>query len=140
MGEEVQHFHRPVRLAGLDRITLAALIDHHVREFGNVPADIMVEAQLALLEQHHGGQRGDRLGHGVHAEDRVRADGLAAAEMCRAGIVFQRDLAAARDQRRHAGHLAGVDIVGLEILRNGRETVRIEANFVRVCRVVVEHL
>ena len=138
--EEIQHFHRPVGLARLVVFAAAAVENLDIGKFLDVAGDVMVQAQLAFLEQHHRGQRRDRLRHRIDAENRLRPDGLAAAEFGRPAIVFQRDLAIARNQRRHARQLAGVEIVLLEEGRNRREAFRIEANFMRVGWVVFEHL
>ena len=139
VGDEIEHRHLAVWLAQFRRGGRAAIPDHRVLVFRNVAADRMVEADLALLEQHHDGERRDRLRHRIDAEDRLGTDGLLAAHLGRAGIAFMGDLAAARDQQAHAGHLAGVDIVGLEVGGHRREAVCVEADFVRVCGVVVEH-
>ena len=139
VGDEIKHRHLAVWFAQLRRRRRAAIPHHRVLVFGNVAADRMVEPDLALLEQHHDGERRDRLGHRIDAEDRLGTDGFLAAHLGRAGIALVRDLPAARDQQAHAGHLAGVDIVGLEIGGHRGEPVCIQADFVRVCGVVVEH-
>ena len=45
--------------------------DHHVLEFGQILVDRRCEIELALLDQHHGGDAGDRLGHRGNPEDRI---------------------------------------------------------------------
>src|SRR5260370_25781323 len=54
------------RIGGLDT-------DHHVLEFWKIPADRGGEIEPSLLDQHHGGNAGDRLGDPSDSED---CDGL----------------------------------------------------------------
>ena len=50
-------------------------VDPHVRECRHEVADRIRQLEGALLVKHHGRYRGDRLGHRVDAEERVRLDG-----------------------------------------------------------------
>ncbi len=56
---------------GRDRLVFRTDVNAKPLQFGNVLRDRLVELELALLPQHHGGDRGDRLGHRINAEDRV---------------------------------------------------------------------
>src|ERR1035437_4931340 len=48
--------------------------DLYVREGGNVFGDGVAQRQLALIDQHHGGDAGDGLGHRKKTKDGVRRD------------------------------------------------------------------
>jgi len=52
------------RIGGLDA-------DHHIPEFGQILMNRRGEIELALLDQHHRGDAGDRLGHRGDPEDRI---------------------------------------------------------------------
>ena len=54
-------------------------------ELGNVFGDRVVERQLALIDQHHGRDRRDRLGHRGDAIDRALADRHAGLGVLQAG-------------------------------------------------------
>ncbi len=95
MREQVQDCHRAVRCAGRIILAIASVENLDVRELGNEARHFMVQAQLALLEQHHRRQRRDWLGHGIDSEDRMRTDRFAFANMRGAGIILQRHLAPA---------------------------------------------
>jgi len=76
MAQQVLDDHRPLlRLAnefGLaGRGVLGLDADHHVPEFGKILVDRGGEIELAVLDQHHGGDAGDRLGHRGDPEDRI---------------------------------------------------------------------
>ena len=45
--------------------------DVELRELRQIHSHGVAEPQPAILDQHHGGDRGERLRHGVEAEDRV---------------------------------------------------------------------
>ena len=117
MAHQVLDRHRPFgrdqlqrRLAVGTRLLLA---DFDVLEGRDVLGDRIGERQLALLEQHHRRHRGDRLGHGIDAEDRILGHrrlllGVEAAHGLEVG-----DLAVPRDEQDGAGDRALGD-VGLE--------------------------
>ena len=66
----LQRLERQRRLAALIRLLDA---DLHVGKGRNVFRDGIVERELAVLDQHHRGNRRDRLRHRIEPEDRVRA-------------------------------------------------------------------
>ena len=59
--------------------------------------DLVIEAEHAFLDQHHQGDGGDRLAHGVDAEDRILPHGLAAFEIHLAGHADMGDVTTAID-------------------------------------------
>ena len=72
--EEVEHRHR-LLLRHRARVVRRALRVHaSVRERGDELGHWVGELELALLEQDHRGDRGDRLAHGEEAVDRVELD------------------------------------------------------------------
>ena len=131
VGEEVTHLHRPQRLAGL--IIVQRTFDPHfrIRKFRDVVMHGMIEPQLRFLKQHHCGNRRDRLGHGIDAEDRVRPDRISAAKFIPPAIGFMHDLPVTGDERRHTGQLAGIEIVVGEEFRNPVQPLFIEPDIGR---------
>jgi hypothetical protein len=92
----------------------AAVIDAHVLELGQDVGDGSVDRHLAFLDQHHEGDRGDRLGHAGDAEDRAFVDRLGRALAGRALTAEVGDLAFAADQDLGVGQLARVQVARLE--------------------------
>ena len=114
------------RIGGLDT-------DHHVLELGKILVDRGREIELALLDQHHGGDAGDRLGHRGDPEDRIglQRDGFGTVAKADGSQIG--DLAVARDRRNRAREGAGVD---LRLLPGSdpRQPRRREAERFRVAR------
>ena len=114
VAQEVDDQHRPVGRLRLEGLHVAAVVDPEVLPFGNVPGHRIVESGQALLDQHHEGDRGDRLGHRVDAEEVVALQ-LAlpfAVGEAQHGLIGQ--LAAPPDLDLGAGQLARVDVPLLE--------------------------
>ena len=87
----------------------------------------IVQGELALLQQHQGGDRGDRLGHGGDAEQSVsRSIGRFRARFALAAKGELDDLALAPNQGDAAGEVAGVDRAPHNI-RGAPERIHIEA-------------
>ena len=94
-----------------DLSVLLAEVDLHVGELGQVLGDRVGEQELALLEEDHHRRRGHRLGSASRAGRSCRAViGVPAGDVARPDGAEVHDLAAARDQRHHAGQVAGVDV------------------------------
>ena len=81
----------------------------HVGELGRPPGDRVAERELALLHQHQGRHRGDRLGHRGDAEQGVPLHRQVSCEVALAAQGDLDDLALAPDQGHAAGEIAGVD-------------------------------
>ena len=77
--------------------------------------DGLVERDAAFLDQHHEGDRGDRLGHRIDAEDRVVLDRRLALEIGKTLHRAMDDLAAAIDQELGSRKPAGIDVALLEM-------------------------
>ena len=115
--------HQFERLAAVVGLLLDA--DLHVGEGGNVFRDGIVELDLALLDQLHRHDGGDRLGHREQAEDGLVGDRRLGHHVLHAeGFVIDR-LAVLLDQDDRAGDLAGRDLV-LEELADLGELVLVE--------------
>ena len=75
VAQQVLNRHLPLRVDQFElRLAVFALAfnaDFHVFECRDVLRNRILEHDLALLEHHHDRDRGDRLGHGVDAEDRI---------------------------------------------------------------------
>ncbi len=101
VAQQVDHLHRALRrLAG----------DLHVLEFRQVVGDRRIEIELALLDQHHRGHAGDRLGHRRDPEDRIGLQRDLAGAVMSADRLQVRELAVARDGDHGARQRARVDL------------------------------
>ena len=78
----------------------------HVLEARQKAGDRIVELEAAFLVQHHDRRRGQRLGHRVETEDRIRRHARLALDVRQAAGIEVRHLAVPRHHRDHAGHLA----------------------------------
>jgi hypothetical protein len=107
----------------------AAAIDPDVLELGQDVVDRGVDRDLAVLDQHHERDRGDRLGHAGDAEHRAFVDRLVRALARRALAAEMHDLAVAADQDLGVGQLAGVEVAVLEEPIETVEPGRVEAVF-----------
>ena len=117
VGDQIDHLHRPLGGRGDEgrrRIGQqgrhAAGVDPELLPGGNVGGDGVVEADQALLDQHHQSHRGDRLGHRIDAQDRVLAHRLVALDVHVAGHAGVDQLALAMDHGQDARQVAAVDV------------------------------
>ena len=85
--------------------------DFCIRKGGNVFRHGIVERQLAVVDQHHRGNRGDGFRHRIDPEDRVRRHRQAGREVADAETLEIDRLAVLLDQQDRAGNLAGRDFV-----------------------------
>ncbi len=99
--------------------------DAGVLELGAELHQRIGQRDLALLDQHHEGDAGDRLGHARDAKDRVVLQRLAGPRVADARAM--RDLAAPRYERRGVRQAAGVDIFGGEKGGDAVEPRRVES-------------
>jgi hypothetical protein len=74
-----------------------------------VGGDRVVEPEPALVDEGEGGGRGDGLGHGVDAEDRVGAHGRGRLEVQHAVDALGDGAAVAGDEHDGPGELPGLD-------------------------------
>ena len=129
--QKVEHPHRFAGRPGDERhAATAAVIDAHALELGQYVMDRRVDRDLALFDQHHERDRGDRLGHAGDAEQRSFVDTGAAL----AGSALMRemhDLAIAGDQQLGIGQPSGVEVARLQKRVDRRQPVDIEARFAR---------
>jgi hypothetical protein len=129
MTKKVEDGNRPVQRHQLKRLgaVLGLLLhaDFHIRKGGNVFRDGIVELDLAVLDQLHRHDGGDRLGQRRQAEDGLVIDRrLRHHVLDPEGFVIDR-LAMLLDQDVRAGDLAGLHLV-LEERGDLRELVLIE--------------
>ena len=121
MPQQVDDQHRPRRRPGQEGRRGAGLEDAEVLPFRNVFVDGLVERDAAFLDQHHEGDRGDRLGHRIDAEDGVVLDRRLALEVGKALHRAMDHLAAAVDQKLRPRKAAGIDIAAAsDAPRRGR--------------------
>jgi hypothetical protein len=105
---------RALQRLELERI-LSCLIgkidaDLCVRKRRNVFRHGIVEGQLAVVDQHHCGNRGDRLRHRIDLEDRIRRHRRAGRRVPHAETFEINQLAMLLDQHDCAGNLASRDL------------------------------
>jgi len=74
------------------------LPDGEAFKLGEVLGDGVVEVELAFFAEHHGGGRGDALGHGVDTENGVLFDGGFGASVGEAELLIVDDVAFAEDE------------------------------------------
>ena len=92
----------------------------HLREGRQVLRDGIAEDDATFLDEHHGGDRHERLGHRVDAEDRVLPERRAASRIARADRVEIGDFSLAGDQRHRAGQLLLLDLAAQRLLDAGQ--------------------
>ena len=118
MSEEVAHRHRPLWLDQPKRAAIPYPLQHlGVRELRQVARHRMVQQNTPLLDQHHHGDAGDRLGHRGDAEQGVGRHRAALLAVRHPEGAQMGDLAAPGDQRRGSGHVAIVDVGTKEIVQ-----------------------
>jgi hypothetical protein len=105
--------------------------DLRVLELGQIAADGRREIELALFDQHHGGDAGDVLRHRGHPEDRIGLQRNLFGTVLESDRLQIGELALTRDR----GQGAGIDL-RLVPGRNPREPARGKAETARValCR------
>ncbi len=106
VGEHVAERDGPGGGLGLHVGSLAGHPDAVVLPGGDVAADRVVELEIALLVEGHQRDRGDRLGHGIDAVDRIVGRGLAALAVHLAEGLEVGEVAVAGDADLAAGDLA----------------------------------
>ena len=84
-------------------------VDFESGELRNVARHGIVELPLSFFVQHHHRHAGDRLAHGVNAENRILLDRVILAHIELANGVEVHDLAVALDECDEAGDLLVVD-------------------------------
>jgi hypothetical protein len=122
-GEQVAQRDRPLRRHGVVERAVDALQDLAVGELRQPGVDRIIEAQLCLLDEHHRGRGGDRLGDRSDAENRVAPHRVLAAERLHADRLDMR-LAAPADERDEAGHPAALDMAGHDLAHAGKARPR----------------
>ncbi len=103
-------------------------VDAEVLPRRNVRGDIIVQAERAFLDQHHQRDRGDRLAHGIDAEDRILAHRLVAFEVHAAGHAGMGELAPPIDHGQHAWQAAAVHVATLHHVIEARQSRRRQPN------------
>ena len=73
VGEQLSERDRAKRRDGLVVLGVAAAEHAHVGEHRQMTRNRIVELKTPLFIQHHDGDAGQRLGHGINAEHRVDA-------------------------------------------------------------------
>jgi hypothetical protein len=102
--EDIPHGDRSPGRHGVVERAVRAGQHPAVGELGEPGVHGVVQAQAALLEEHHGGDGRDRLGHRRHPEDGVAAHHVAGA----AGV----HLAPPGDEPHQAGDVAPLGVAG----------------------------
>jgi hypothetical protein len=109
VGQQVAEVDLALGWHRIDLAAAASSIDARVGEAGNEFRDRVVELKAALFIEHHDRRRGERLGHGVDAEDAVGPHRPIALEVGLAGGFGKGELAPAHDHGHHAGETAAID-------------------------------
>ena len=134
VAHQLAHGRRALHvLDGPAAVFIGAAHDLQRLELRHELGDRIVQLPSPVLEQHHHRDAGDRLRHGVEAEDGVARQRRAGREALDAVELLGDDLAVAREQRRHAGDAPvgdGLCHVGVEF----REALRVEAQCFRAGR------
>ncbi len=115
MGEQIFERNGAGARLGFVERTIGSFEDAHLREFGRVFGDGVVERNFAFIGEHERGERGDGLGHGGDAEDGVVLDRELSGEVAPAGGGGFEG-AVAPDCGDGAGKLAGVYIALYHLL------------------------
>jgi hypothetical protein len=78
--------------------------------------DGFVDRDAAFLDQHHEGDRRDRLGHRIDAENRIVLDRDLALDIGKALDGGMDDLAAPVDQKLCSREASGIEVALLEVI------------------------
>ncbi len=115
---QLAHGHRMILILH-DHVAVGfGRVDLQLGKFGNVLRHRIIELPLSLFEQHHHRDAGDRLAHGVDAEDAVLLHGCIGGDVAPAhGIEFDH-FAVARNHGHRTCQAAGVH----EFLHAGAQT------------------
>ena len=130
VGQQVPHTHLFALRFGERRQRRPATEHLRLAERRDEFAHFVGELQLALLDEHHAGDRGDRLGHRVDAIHRVCGDRERVLDVAHAIVAHVCHLAVAGDGDRVAGQPAVVH-VGSEVVVDAREALRAHSHFFR---------
>ena len=125
MGQQIADRHRPLRRPGFVRAIVIDARQHDLaaRELGKVFRHRIVDADLALLDEHHHRQRGDRLGHRRDPEDRVgRHRHGFRVEL--PGCVEKQLAVAVDDHHRYRRHIAACDALAKKRREHGASALR----------------
>jgi hypothetical protein len=112
--QQVDDPHRRARALRAERADEAAFVDAEIAPLRDVAMHGIVERDAAFLDQHHQRDAGERLGHGIDAEDRVFLQRAVALDIHVPERAAMGDLAVALDERQRARQLAGVQVFLLE--------------------------
>ena len=120
IAQKVADSHRALRRFKLaeDRISGGGigLDDRHILEFRQILRHGGVEVELAFIDQHHGGDAGDLLGHRSDPKDRIRPHRKFPVVVRKAGGLQISELAAPGDRHDKTG---GIALVGLRLEPGG---------------------
>ena len=114
--QQVHDQHRPRWRLGQEGRRDPSLEHAQILPFRDVFMDRLVERDAALLDQHHEGHAGDRLGHRIDAKNRVVLDRRLALDIGKALHRAVDHLAAAVDQELGSRKAAGIDVFDLQMI------------------------
>jgi hypothetical protein len=112
--QQVDDAHRRARAPRAERADEPALVDAEIAPLRDIAMHRIVERDAAFLDQHHQRDAGERLGHGVDAEDRVFLQRAVALDVHAPERAAMGDLAVALDEGQRAGQFASVQVFLLE--------------------------
>ncbi len=110
IAQKVADSHRALRRFKLaeDRISGGGigLDDRHILEFRQILRHGGVEVELAFIDQHHGGDAGDLLGHRSDTKNRIRPHRIFLVGVLKAGRLQIGELSVSGDRHDKTGGIA----------------------------------
>ncbi|MDX5377773.1 MAG: hypothetical protein LPK08_09720, partial [Halomonas sp.] len=116
MGQHVTERDRAIGRLGDHVVAFARDPDAVVAPGRDEAADRVVQLKVAALIQHHKRHRGDRLGHGIDAEDGVVPHDLVPLQVHGAEGLLVGDVAVPGDLHLTAGDLLRADVVAFQMV------------------------
>ena len=127
VAQQIHHLHRFDVGGGKKGAQRAAGINAEIGEARNIARYRIVQPDAAFLHQHQHRHRGDRLGHGIDAEDGVLAHGRFFGQIERTAHPLPDQFAASPDQGQRAGNGALFHIIVGDDVADALQAHRIEA-------------
>ena len=94
--------------------------------------DRVGQLKTPFLPQHHQGDRGNRLGHGINAENCIVAHGLITLAIHETHRLKISGYTVSRNQNLTTGNLSRIDVVFSQVRTNSRELFFLESGSGRI--------
>ena len=132
MTENMLHCDGRGRAAGHHLLTCPFLPHTLLAPRRNEPVDRVGQLKTPLLPQHHQSNRGNRLGHGINAENRIVAHALIALSIHQTHRLKISGYTVSRNQNLATRNFSRIDVVFSQVRTNSRELLFLESRSRRI--------